>query len=240
MRKAGVVAVAGHVDGIGLFAQALRQHSRRGRFIFHEQHAHRAIVRRFARARQFAVSSSVHSRLAYAVTTVLRARYRLIGMLIGVELLIASLVRLVLFAAYRDNATSRDVFVIFAAGLLFDVLATLTAFLPLFAVVSMFRLRWLRPRLRMALVGAICFALCFDAFVQFFFFDEYSARYNHLALDYLMYPDEVFGNIFASYNVPLFAGIALVAPSCWRGGRRGCRGSSHRRCRGGRVWLGWS
>ena len=99
-------------------------------------------------------------------------------------------------------------FVIFAAGLLFDVLATLTAFLPLFAVVSMFRLRWLRPRLRMALVGAICFALCFDAFVQFFFFDEYSARYNHLALDYLMYPDEVFGNIFASYNVPLFAGIA--------------------------------
>ncbi|MEO7134779.1 MAG: LTA synthase family protein [Vicinamibacterales bacterium] len=143
--------------------------------------------------------------------TVLRARYRLIGMLIGVDLLIASLVRLVLFAVYRDRATSREVFVIFAAGLLFDVLATLTAFLPLFAVVSMFRLRWLRPRLRMALVAAICFALCFDAFVQFFFFDEYSARYNHLALDYLMYPDEVFGNIFASYNVPLFVGIALVA-----------------------------
>ena len=56
----------------------------------------------------------------------------------------------------------------------------------------------------------ICFALCFDAFVQFFFFDEYIARYNHLALDYLMYPDEVFGNIFASYNVPLFAAIAAV------------------------------
>jgi hypothetical protein len=26
-----------------------------------------------------------------------------------------------------------------------------------------------------------------------------------------MYPDEVFGNIFASYNVPLFVGVSAVA-----------------------------
>ncbi|MEO7157650.1 MAG: sulfatase-like hydrolase/transferase [Vicinamibacterales bacterium] len=158
------------------------------------------------------------------MTTVLRAhsggsvraappswqRYRLIGMLIGAELVIATAVRLVLFAVYRDSSAFRDVAVILAAGLVFDVLATLTAFLPLFAIVSMFRLRWLRSRMRTAVVAAISFVLCFDAFVQFFFFDEYSARYNHLALDYLMYPDEVFGNIFASYNVPLFAAIAVV------------------------------
>jgi phosphoglycerol transferase MdoB-like AlkP superfamily enzyme len=140
----------------------------------------------------------------------LRARYHLLGKLIGAELAIATLLRIVLFSVYRDSAAMGEVAIIFASGLLFDILATLTAFLPLLAVVSMFRLHWLRPSLRTALVAATSFALCFDAFVQFFFFDEYSARYNHLALDYLMYPDEVFGNIFASYNVSLFAGIAAV------------------------------
>jgi hypothetical protein len=46
--------------------------------------------------------------------------------------------------------------------------------------------------------------------VQFFFFEEYDARYNHLALDYLAYPHEVLGNIFASYNVPLCAALAAI------------------------------
>lgn len=101
---------------------------------------------------------------------------------------------------------------ILAAGAMVDVAAGLTALLPLIVMVSVFRLRWLgRPRVRHVVLGLGFFALCFNVFVEYFFFEEYSARYNHLALDYLMYPDEVFGNIFASYNVPLFVGLAAVA-----------------------------
>jgi phosphoglycerol transferase MdoB-like AlkP superfamily enzyme len=137
-------------------------------------------------------------------------RYRLIAILFGVELAMSSLLRLVLAAVYRDATTLRALPQIVLFGMVFDVLATLTAFLPLILMVSIFRLRWMRSRTRRVLVSLFAFALCFDVFVQFFFFDEYSARYNHLALDYLMYPDEVFGNIMESYNVPLYAGLALI------------------------------
>lgn len=123
----------------------------------------------------------------------------------------SSVLRLVLFAVYRDTTAVGELAGIVVYGLLFDLLATLTASLPFVALVSMFRLRWIRSWWRIMLIALMAFGLCFDAFVQFFFFDEYSARYNHLALDYLMYPDEVFGNILASYNVPLFVAIAAAA-----------------------------
>jgi phosphoglycerol transferase MdoB-like AlkP superfamily enzyme len=142
---------------------------------------------------------------------VLRAQnYRLTAMLLGVELAISSLLRLVLTAVYGDRSTVAALPVILGYGLLFDVLATTAAFLPLIAIDSLFRFRWLRSWPRRAVFAALSFALVFDAFVQYFFFDEYAARYNHLALDYLIYPDEVFGNIVASYNVPLYAGLALA------------------------------
>ena len=67
------------------------------------------------------------------------ARYRLIATLIGVELVVSSLLRLVLVAVYRDGATLGDAPVILAGGVVFDLLAAITAFLPLLAIVYMFR-----------------------------------------------------------------------------------------------------
>lgn len=141
----------------------------------------------------------------------LRAQnYRFTAILLGVELAISSLLRLVLFGVFGDHSTVTALPAILAFGVLFDVLATTAAFLPLIAVDSLFRFRWLRVWPRRVLFALVSFGLIFDAIVQYFFFDEYSARYNHLALDYLIYPDEVFGNIRASYNVPLYAGIAVA------------------------------
>jgi len=137
-------------------------------------------------------------------------RYRLIATLFGVELALSSLLRLVLVIVYRDASTIASLPQILLYGVMFDVLATLTALLPFILLISLFRMRWLGVWTRRVLVALFSFALCFDVFVQFFFFDEYSARYNHLALDYLMYPDEVFGNILESYNVPLFIVLALL------------------------------
>ena len=138
-------------------------------------------------------------------------RWRLIASVLSAQLVLWSLLRIVLYAVFReDSASARQLATILTIGAGFDVLVGLTALLPLVFVVSVFRLRWLwRPWLRHTWLMLASFLLCFDVFVQFFFFEEYSARYNHLALDYLMYPDEVFGNIFASYNVPMFVGLAV-------------------------------
>lgn len=98
------------------------------------------------------------------------------------------------------------------AGTAIDLLAGLTAALPWLLLLSLFRVRWMqRPQVQHAIVAAAGAVLAFEACVQYFFFEGYSGRYNHLALDYLLYPDEVLGNIFASYDVPLFVGLAIVA-----------------------------
>lgn len=139
-------------------------------------------------------------------------RGRLFARLLAIELALWLVLRLVLIAAFRDaSATIAQLAAVVAAGTTTDLVVGLAALLPLCLVVSMFRLRWLdRPWLQHCLVALVAFALTFDGFVQYFFFDEYDARYNHLALDYILYPTEVLGNIFASYNVPLFVALAAA------------------------------
>lgn len=146
-------------------------------------------------------------------------RWRLVGALLGCQLVVWSLLRIVLFVVFRDEATTAGQLPgILLTGMAFDLLAGLTFLLPLVFLLAIFRFKWLgRPRVRTTLMALAFFLLAFITFVEYFFFEEYSARFNHLALDYLMYPDEVFGNIFASYNVPLFVGIsaAIAAGLTW-------------------------
>jgi phosphoglycerol transferase MdoB-like AlkP superfamily enzyme len=139
-------------------------------------------------------------------------RGRLVARLLAIQLAVGFVLRLVLIAVFRHaSATMTQLAAVVAAGTATDLVVGLIALLPLLLLVSLFRLRWLdRPWLQHGVVALAACALTFDAFVQYFFFEEYDARYNHLALDYLLYPTEVFGNIFASYNVPLFVGLAAA------------------------------
>lgn len=42
-------------------------------------------------------------------------------------------------------------------------------------------------------------SLCFNAVAEYLFWDEFASRYNFIAVDYLVYTDEVIGNIVESY-----------------------------------------
>ncbi len=47
---------------------------------------------------------------------------------------------------------------------------------------------------------------------EYFFWNEFGVRYNFIAVDYLIYTNEVIGNIMESYPViPIFIGLFLVA-----------------------------
>jgi phosphoglycerol transferase MdoB-like AlkP superfamily enzyme len=50
------------------------------------------------------------------------------------------------------------------------------------------------------------FGQIFLLFTEFFFFDEFKSRFNTVAVDYLLYPREVFTNIWESYHV----GVVLL------------------------------
>ncbi|SIQ13861.1 Phosphoglycerol transferase MdoB [Chryseobacterium sp. RU37D] len=56
--------------------------------------------------------------------------------------------------------------------------------------------------------------IVFNAVSEYFFYNEFGLRYNFIAVDYLIYTNEVIGNIIESYPViPLFLVIFAVAGS---------------------------
>ena len=59
------------------------------------------------------------------------------------------------------------------------------------------------------------FVQIFLLFVEFFFFDEFKSRFNTVAVDYLLYPKEVFINIWESYHVGVVLAICLVLSLGW-------------------------
>lgn len=81
-----------------------------------------------------------------------------------------------------------------------------------------FSLRWLLPGVRTiwrrvsiyALWAVYIFLMLCVSAGEYFFWQEFGVRYNFIAVDYLVYTNEVIGNIMESYNiVPLM--IILVA-----------------------------
>lgn len=135
-----------------------------------------------------------------------RARLFL-GLLLG-WLLIGTSTRVALAIHTHELATT---LVWLPYGLLLDGLVGLVALAPLALFValgsgSMLSNVWLRS----SLVCIVAGGATFGAFVEFFFFDEFDARFNHVALDYLLFPGEVVGNVWESYPVPLYVALALA------------------------------
>jgi phosphoglycerol transferase MdoB-like AlkP superfamily enzyme len=75
---------------------------------------------------------------------------------------------------------------------------------------SFYQKRWQRIPLFM-LFSIIIFILVLNAGGEIIFWDEFSVRYNFIAVDYLIYTNEVLENIWESYNIPLIAGGVLLA-----------------------------
>ena len=46
---------------------------------------------------------------------------------------------------------------------------------------------------------------------EIIFWDEFNVRYNFIAVDYLVYTNEVLGNIWESYNIPMIASAVVIA-----------------------------
>jgi len=54
--------------------------------------------------------------------------------------------------------------------------------------------------------------MLFNAAAEWTFWDEFGSRYNFIAVDYLIYTNEVIGNIRESYPVgSILGGVALLS-----------------------------
>ncbi len=85
------------------------------------------------------------------------------------------------------------------------------------AVPVLLGLGWLSARVlertwpRRIALSVFFASIMFGMAVEYFFFDEFNSRFNHIALDYLLFPTEVATNIWESYPVVLYVGIALAS-----------------------------
>ncbi|HEX7112287.1 MAG TPA: LTA synthase family protein, partial [Mizugakiibacter sp.] len=93
-----------------------------------------------------------------------------------------------------------------------------------------------------ALGLALLYGLLFVAAAELVFWNEFGVRFNFIAVDYLIYTNEVIGNIRESYPVGLWLGLigVLALAALWLG-RRGLRTSDDgsRFLQRGKVVLAW-
>lgn len=105
---------------------------------------------------------------------------------------------------------------VFALGAWFDVwtLAYLVSGFLLVSALLANRVRASRTvhAMRWLLAWVVIAALLFGMVSEYLFWEEFSTRFNFIALDYLIYTTEVIGNIRESYPVPwIMAAIAVLA-----------------------------
>ncbi len=104
----------------------------------------------------------------------------------------------------------------FGWGLLYDLGAACWFSIPLIVLLTILPRRFFeRPWGRLsihAIVLPVLSLLLFALAAEWIFWDEFGARFNFIAVDYLVYTHEVIDNILESYPVPLILGIiALLA-----------------------------
>ncbi|MBO9199969.1 sulfatase-like hydrolase/transferase [Niastella sp. MAH-29] len=74
-----------------------------------------------------------------------------------------------------------------------------------------FRMQW-RKYVLCADIFLVTFLLLFNSISEYFFWNEFSTRYNFIAVDYLIYTNEVLGNIRESYPVVwIITGVLIVS-----------------------------
>lgn len=98
-----------------------------------------------------------------------------------------------------------------------DIVEFLYLSLPITFVLLVLPKRWLVGRGQRVVLGGLAylalFIALFTALAEVLFWEEFESRFNLIAVDYLIYPTEVLGNIGESYPVvPLIGGVVLL---CW-------------------------
>lgn len=117
----------------------------------------------------------------------------------------------------------------FAFGLAFDAVAAVYALTPLVLWLALapdhVARTWIYRAASIAWFAVACYVFFFTAVAEWLFWDEFGARFNFIAVDYLLYTHEVIGNIWESYptgkllialGLAAAAVTALLARRIWR------------------------
>ena len=141
------------------------------------------------------------------------------GSVILVATLLCSISLLTRIGLLIDSAASFDWSVwnlvkVFFIGLIFDIAVASFATLPLVLYVWLLPSRWYKSKINNVLLMfyfyIVIATLIFNSISEWFFWEEFSVRYNFIAVDYLVYTTEVLGNIRQSYPINTIITILML------------------------------
>jgi len=166
-------------------------------------------------------SSTRRTSTASAVPSWRRSRYGF-ALFFALSLVaVFSALRALLFLQFKPDAavSTADVAGTFLHGLERDVFVALLYTLPLLFWFLILRERWFITHWQRLLLRAglfvFWFVQVFLLIAEYYFFDEFRSRFNTVAVDYLLYPHEVFINIWDSYPVPAVLAGCAVLSAAW-------------------------
>lgn len=103
---------------------------------------------------------------------------------------------------------------IFLVGFMYDLVVSLFVGVPVAFYCWLMKDSWYRKKWNRYLIFFLFFIitliLVINAGAEIAFWNEFNVRYNFIAVDYLVYTNEVLGNIWESYNMPMIA-MAIVS-----------------------------
>ena len=146
-----------------------------------------------------------------------RKQYPFYLVMAAIALVIWLVLRLVLWVDVGLNQLSiSQALKALAIGFWFDLNALCYLAIPFLlasiVVPNSWRSKAWFNKARWLLAFLVTFALLFGAVSEYIFWQEFTTRFNFIAVDYLIYTNEVIGNIRESYPVPLILLIiALLA-----------------------------
>ncbi|WP_321393536.1 LTA synthase family protein [uncultured Desulfuromusa sp.] len=146
------------------------------------------------------------------------SRFQLILGIYAFWILLFFLTRLILLLLSWENITPTlyNYLEIFTSGWLFDSAFYAYAMIPAILYIGLLPQRIWAHRfhalwLKLTLFSTI-YAACFIAVAEYFFWQEFSVRFNFISIDYLIYRREVTDNIVQSYPViMILCGLFFVA-----------------------------
>jgi len=145
-------------------------------------------------------------------------RYRTLIWVLLLFLLINFLTRLglLIFEGDSQNFALPILAKILFSGFIYDLAAGVYVLIPFILLALIIgngsRRRWLHAVLATGFLAIAVFSFLFTALAEGTFWNEFSSRFNFIAVDYLIYTREVLGNIWQSYPVTwLLLGLAGIA-----------------------------
>ena len=147
---------------------------------------------------------------------ILHNRFRFIAITFLIFLILSSITRTVLLVKVFNimDVTILQLLQVYVVGFFYDFIAISYLVIPFLLYILLVPQKlWeykLNRYITYLFTYILLFGVVFYAFSEWFFWDEFSVRFNFIAVDYLVYTTEVIGNIRESYPMGLLLSIIAI------------------------------